>query len=132
MSLLRVPIVLAPLLVVAGCAGGESDIPVAERSREQASPDALREARFAEGRAIYDRSCASCHDPGAGDAPAIGVRQDWDDRSRLWTAVLFEHAKSGFLNMPAKGGATELSDRDVGAAAEYILSATYPELPPID
>jgi hypothetical protein len=35
----------------------------------------------------------------------------------MWQAVLFNHAKSGYLEMPEKGGAAELSDEAVEAAA---------------
>jgi cytochrome c5 len=47
----------------------------------------------------------------------------------MWQAVLFNHAKAGYLDMPEKGGAAELSDEAVEAAAEYMLSLTFPELP---
>jgi len=83
----------------------------------------------AQARAIYERACASCHDQGASDAPSIGVREDWDGRSRLWVAVLAEHARLGYLEMPAKGGDVTLTDEQVAAASEYIMAVTYPELP---
>mgnify|MGYP000264159802 CR=1 FL=1 len=37
--------------------------------------------------------------------------------------------KAGYLEMPARGGAPGLTDEDVSAASEYILTVTYPELP---
>jgi cytochrome c5 len=43
-------------------------------------------------------------------------------------AVLFKHAKSGYLEMPGKGGHTDLTDESVEAATEYMLGLTYPEL----
>lgn len=84
------------------------------------------------GAEIYAGSCASCHDNGIGGAPAIGDKQAWSQRSRLWTAVLEEHAKRGYMDMPEKGGNAALTDAEVAAAAEYILSVTYPELPSSD
>jgi cytochrome c5 len=84
----------------------------------------------ARAKAVYERACASCHDKGASEsAPSIGVREDWDGRSRIWVAVLEEHAKHGYLEMPAKGGDATLNDEQVAAASEYMLSVTYPELP---
>jgi cytochrome c5 len=47
----------------------------------------------------------------------------------MWVAVLTEHARLGYLEMPAKGGSGELTDIQVGAAAEYMMAVTYPELP---
>jgi cytochrome c5 len=88
-----------------------------------------REHRLAWGKEVYGNYCAACHEPGASQAPAIRDRKSWDSRSPLWSAVLFEHAKSGYLEMPARGDHPELSDVAVDAAAEYMLSETYPELP---
>ena len=125
----RCLILIVAMVVLAGCGSGASESFEAGEVTDTASDNAWRELHLAEGRAVYEAFCASCHDPGTSDAPAIGARQDWDDRSRLWTAVLSEHAKSGYLKMPVKGGAAQLSDKEVGAAAEYIVSVTYSELP---
>jgi cytochrome c5 len=81
------------------------------------------------GRDTYEQACASCHDEGTESAPAMGNRESWSNRSPLWAAVLFEHAKSGYLDMPAKGGRPELTERAVEAAGEYMLCETFPELP---
>ena len=95
----------------------------------EGSPEGWREERLSHGKHIYAEACASCHDPGAGPAPTIGRQDEWSDRSRLWCAVLFEHAGKGYLDMPAKGGDPGLMGKDVDAAAEYMLSVTFPELP---
>jgi cytochrome c5 len=123
---LTVPLALSPL---AGCDDPDAGAPAATDVAAVPAPEIWAGEGYAEAKAIYERACASCHDPGAGDAPTIGVREDWDGRSRIWVAVLSEHAKQGYLEMPAKGGATELTDKQVGAAAEYILAVTYPDLP---
>jgi cytochrome c5 len=88
-----------------------------------------REDRLALGKATYASACASCHEAGEGGAPRPGRREDWSDRSDMWQAVLFNHAKSGYLQMPGKGGQPELSDAAVEAAAEYMLGLTFPEKP---
>ena len=80
------------------------------------------------GRETYQAACASCHDEGKENTPAIGDRDAWSTRSPLWAAVLLEHAKSGYLDMPAKGGQPELTERAVEAAGEYMLCETFPEL----
>ncbi len=51
-------------------------------------------------------------------------------RSSLSQAVLPEHAKQGFLNMPAKGGEDTLSEPMVAAAADYMFERTHTDLPP--
>lgn len=81
------------------------------------------------GQQAYERACARCHDEGVDDAPRTGDRDAWAGRSMLWEAVLFEHAKKGYLEMPAKGGDESLTGRTVERAAEYMLSITFPEAP---
>lgn len=101
----------------------------AEQSPLKTADDIWRERRLSYGKSVYEQVCASCHDKGLDGAPAIGDREEWSTRSPLWLAVLFEHAKSGFLEMPAKGGDALLSDQAVDAAGEYMLSVTFPEKP---
>ncbi|NIM68867.1 MAG: hypothetical protein GTN86_01940 [Xanthomonadales bacterium] len=129
----HVPYALLALALALGadgaCAWDGSDCSEPGSGAYEGNPEGWQAERLQHGKAIYDRACAVCHDPGAGAAPDIGNREDWSGRSRLWCAVLFEHAKAGYLDMPAKGSHPELSGRDVETAAEYMLSVTFPELP---
>lgn len=84
------------------------------------------------GKQAYDLVCARCHAEGLNGAPKTGDREAWAGRSWLWEAVLFEHAKEGYMEMPAKGGADDLDDTTVEMAAEYMLSLTFPEVSPAD
>ncbi len=85
--------------------------------------------RFEDGQRVYAVACAPCHDTGAGGAPVTTRPDDWPGRSALWEAVLFEHVKQGYLEMPARGGEPGLTDYDVEAAAEYMLNLSHPALP---
>jgi cytochrome c oxidase cbb3-type subunit 3 len=84
------------------------------------------------GKQAYELVCASCHDEGIDGAPRTYHKDDWLERSWLWEAVIFEHAKEGFLEMPAKGGEMAMDDTTVEKAAEYMLSITFPQIPPSD
>ena len=88
-----------------------------------------RELYLQLGRETYQDNCAYCHDEGIEGAPAIGDQASWSNRSPLWSAILIVHAQNGYLGMPAKGGCAELTDHEVKAAGEYMLSETFPELP---
>jgi cytochrome c5 len=105
-------------LCLSACTAEEAGVVSAGASVVDAGP-------ASEGQLAYEKFCADCHDSGTNGAPVIGKPQDWDERSPLWQAVLFEHAKEGFMAMPAKGGTPELSDDVVAAAAEYILETTF-------
>ena len=99
--------------------------PVALWAAETDSPS----SRQADGEAIYQFACAHCHDSGQGGAPVIGKEAGWTSRSNLWEAVLFEHARSGYLAMPAGGGDMRLTEYDIEVAGEYMLQATFPDRP---
>ena len=81
------------------------------------------------GQQAYEEVCARCHAEGLDGAPKTGDRDAWNDRSWLWETVLFEHARVGYKDMPAKGGDATLDEATVTKAAEYMLELTYPELP---
>lgn len=81
------------------------------------------------GQAAYMEHCAGCHETGMLGAPREGEPQDWRNRSSLWQAVLMEHARTGYFEMPARGGKSELPDEVVDAAAEYMLESTFPNRP---
>jgi len=81
------------------------------------------------GAEVYREFCATCHDTGVGDAPVTGKPADWADRSQLWVAVLAQHVQSGYLEMPARGGASPLSNLSVTEAVEYMMLQTFPEKP---
>lgn len=112
--------VLACAGVLAACAAPPSR-PAPE---EGAAP--LRADVTEAGLAAYRRVCAECHETGAQGAPLTGRPEQWAGRSRLWEAVLFRHAEQGYLQMPARGGDDSLTDREVRAAAEYMLAMTQP------
>ena len=111
-------------LFLCGCAQERADVPGEQRpATEPATQSELS------GMQAYELACASCHEAGLDGAPVTGDPAAWSGRSSQWEAVLFEHAKGGYFDMPAKGGMPQLSDRTVSAAAEYMLSITFPNRP---
>jgi cytochrome c5 len=82
-----------------------------------------------DGKQAYTENCAGCHETGMLGAPREGEPQDWGERSDLWQAVLMDHAKTGYFDMPARGGKTELPDDVISAATEYMLETTFPDRP---
>jgi len=131
MGRLNYCVLMAAIACVTVCpADGNETAPTVSRQAVQDYPEGSWRTRYLElGRETYEWACASCHDEGDDDAPIKGDRDSWADRSPLWSAVLLEHAKNGYLDMPSKGGEEQLSDRAVEAAGEYMLYETFPELP---
>lgn len=121
-------LVLSSLFLLVGCSQGDENS-TAIVVKEHVHAESWRESQILEGQETYEAVCASCHDQGEGDAPAIGDKGAWSDRSGLWVAVLAGHANEGYLDMPEKGGHGELTEQSVTAAAEYMLHMTFPDLP---
>lgn len=118
-------ITLAAALLLGACqksADHEGTPPVA------VTPGPADETVQLTGKEAYDLVCAGCHEEGIDGAPRTGDREAWAGRSWLWEAVLFEHAKEGYMDMPARGGEASLDDTTVEMAAEYMLLRTHPDM----
>lgn len=113
----RFCLLISPLLLAA-CA-----------HQEDQAGAALLASSATNGEAAYNEYCAGCHETGMLGAPVAGDAVDWGTRSRLWDAVLLDHAITGYLEMPARGGRTDLPDVVVKSAAEYMLRMTFPDMP---
>ena len=130
---MRIHLSLAFILFsLLGCSQAEDPAaetaPVTDPAETDRAVMSWRDEQQQRGRELYQEACADCHDEGKDSAPTTGDAESWTDRSPLWSAVLLEHAKSGYLGMPARGG-SELTDHDVELAGEYMLTETFPDLP---
>jgi len=86
----------------------------------------------ASGEETYRVRCALCHDSGATRAPRVGRTEDWVRRVEKGRAALLHSALEGVRDtaMLPRAGFRELSDTDVTAAVDYMLSTlglTVPE-----
>lgn len=123
--MLRFPVVLALVTLLVACGQADDDqAPATSLTLPPPTGDGVQMA----GKEAYDQVCAGCHEEGLDGAPRTGDREAWTGRSWLWEAVLFEHAKSGYMTMPAKGGEEGLDDVMVEMAAEYMLTRTFPDV----
>ncbi len=74
------------------------------------------------GKQIVTQICSMCHRTGMMNAPKLGNKDDWAPRIEKGKETLYDHAMNGFNMMPARGGHPDLSDEDVKAAVDYMLS----------
>ena len=133
---MRTRVLILCLATLAACGGeqGDSANDAAERpaGRSEPAADAASPATIngnVSGEAAYEQYCIGCHETGLFDAPVVGTAAEWEHVSKLWQAVVVEHAEQGYFDMPAKGGRAELPDDVVQAAVEHMLTITYPDLP---
>jgi len=81
----------------------------------------------ADGKKVYDTACMACHAAGIASAPKTGDKAAWAPRIKQGNKALYDHAIKGFSSkagsvMPPKGGRTDLSDADVKAAVDHMVS----------
>ena len=105
-------------LATAGCGGAPNREAPAAAETEMSGADA------------YMAQCAGCHETGLQGAPVIGDKAYWESRSKVWKSVLVDHAKTGYLDMPPRGGRSDLSDATIEAAVEYMLELVNAPPPP--
>lgn len=83
-------------------------------------------AQAADGKSVYNKACMACHAAGVAGAPKLGDKAEWGPRIAQGNDTLYTHAIKGYQGkkgfMPAKGGNASLSDADVKASVDYMVS----------
>jgi len=74
-----------------------------------------------DGAAIYAQVCHVCHTTGAAGAPIPGSDL-WAERAAKGKDALVASAINGLNAMPPKGGRPDLSDVEIAAVVEHMLS----------
>ncbi len=80
-------------------------------------------AQAADGKAVYERTCALCHASGLANAPKFGNKTAWATRVGAGPAALAASVVAGKGAMPPKAGNPALKDDEIKAAVEYMLAA---------
>lgn len=96
-----------------------------EKAPDPAAPTAVAEApKSVDGKTIYNRSCASCHNTGAAGAPKVGDTNAWASRIAKGTDALIQSAIKGVPGtaMMPKGTCAACSDDELKATVEYMVS----------
>ena len=98
-------------------------VPTNTAAPSASAPDATM---LAKGEDVYKNTCTACHQTGVAGAPKIGDQAEWSGRVAQGNATLYQHAINGFTGakgtMPPKGGNMALSDDEVRAAVDYVVS----------
>ncbi len=76
----------------------------------------------AQGKKVYQTTCALCHAASIAGAPKPGDMAAWEPRLAQGYATLYDHALNGIRGMPPKGGNPGLSDADLANAVGYMVS----------
>ncbi len=77
------------------------------------------------GKTVFNKTCSMCHAAGVAGAPKPGDKADWQPRIAQGMEILYQHAIEGFSGakgmMPARGGASSLSDEEMKAAVNFMV-----------
>ena len=78
----------------------------------------------AKGEETYNKACASCHAQGVAGAPKLGDKAAWAPRLKQGMEAMYNVGLKGKPGtaMVAKGGQSQLSDADVKASVDFMVS----------
>lgn len=118
-------------MVKAAQSGGKPAAAAAPAPAAAAAPAATAAPAVADagakGKEVYDVTCFACHATGAAGAPKFADKEAWASRIAQGADTLHNHALNGFSGqvglMPPKGGRPDMSDDDIKAAVDYMVSA---------
>ena len=139
-SRLALPVIaVAAAVLLAGC--GQQNTVDPELSATLIEPVAKLDVKVSKvapgsrtGEQIYKAVCASCHDSGALGSPKTGDAGAWAPRIALGFDGLTSSAIAGKNSMPARGGASDLTDTEVKRAVAFLANqagANFTE-PPLE
>ena len=117
------------IATVGGVYAGETGAAAMQAAKDSAAALAATLVAYGgttDGKVIYESLCHSCHDTGAGGSPKLSDKVAWAPRVAEGLATLQKHAIEGYQGgagvMPARGGNPSLTDEQVNATVEWMLS----------
>ena len=111
--------------VYAGSTGAAAQAQAAAAAAEAAKGQVAYGGTL-DGGEIYGQLCTGCHTAGVGKAPTL-VKAAWTARIAQGVDTLHKHAIEGYQGpdggvMPARGGNPALSDEQVIATVDWMLT----------
>jgi cytochrome c5 len=79
-------------------------------------------AGSAEGKAVYEKVCFACHAQGLAGAPKLGDKEAWGPRVKQGMNTLVQSVTQGKGAMPPKAGSPSLTDAELRAGVEFMVS----------
>jgi cytochrome c5 len=108
---------------MANQAGGKFKEPAAPREKPAAAQTAsAAKPAAAEGKAVYDKVCFACHQQSIAGSPKLGDKEAWAPRLKAGIDGMMQSVIKGKGAMPPKAGNPSLSDPEIRAAVEFMVS----------
>jgi len=117
---------IAPVGAVYAGDTGRAALVAAQEAAKKAAASQVAYGGTLDGKTIFGNLCTTCHANAATGAPVITDKGAWAPRVAQGLDTLVKHATEGFTGskgvMPAKGGNPALTDAQVKATVEWMLS----------
>ena len=78
-------------------------------------------ALAADGKEVYEKSCAPCHAKGMAGAQKLTEKDKWAPIVKQGADAMTATVIKGKGAMPPRGGTASLSDADIKASVDYII-----------
>jgi cytochrome c5 len=92
------------------------------KEKPAAAPVKTAAAPAADGKAVYDKICVACHQISVAGSPKLGDKAAWAPRLPAGIDGLTQSVIKGKNAMPPKAGNPALSDAEIRAAVEFMVS----------
>jgi cytochrome c5 len=116
---------IEPVGAVYAGSTGQAAMAAAADAAKAAAASQVAYGGSLDGSVIFGNLCTGCHTSGAGGAPTLDASH-WTARIAQGKDTLYKHAIEGFHGeagvMPAKGGNPALSEDQVKATVDWMVS----------
>jgi cytochrome c5 len=89
---------------------------------QASSPSPAAKPGAADGKVVYDKVCFACHQQSVAGSPKLGDKEAWAPRIKTGTGAMVQSVIKGKGAMPPKAGNPSLSDAEIHAAVEFMVS----------
>ena len=96
-------------------------VPKPQAKAEKAEPKTAAPVA-ANGKVVYDKICFACHAQSVAGSPRLGDKEAWAPRLKQGADVLLQSVIKGKGAMPPKAGNPALTDAEIWAAVEFMIS----------
>ena len=113
------------VVLMANQAGAKfKEKPAAAPAQQQAAATQAqgKPAAAADGKGVYDKVCFACHAQSVAGSPKLGDKAAWAPRIQTGVDSLMQSVIKGKGAMPPKAGNPALTDAEIRAAIEFMVS----------
>ncbi|MDQ5849398.1 MAG: c-type cytochrome [Pseudomonadota bacterium] len=107
------------VVAMANQAGAKFKEPAAQKPQAAAAP---AKPGAVDGKAVYDKVCVACHQQSVAGSPPLGDKTAWAPRIQTGVDAMVQSVVKGKGAMPPKAGNPALSEAEIRAAVEFMVS----------